>query len=339
MATNDEFSDSESFNVPTASASKPVTRSMASVPKSEDKIDLNILLKFIKQFNGDRDKLNPFIYNCQSAFNLANDTQKPILFKYMLSQLEGRAESICSIKEFETFDQFVEFLKQQFGERKHYSHLLSELQDSRQSFSETVNQFALRVETCLAKLLTEINISIPTKRKTELAGRVAALEDLALHTFMVGLQPRLSQVVRCHSPASLNAAVNLAVAEEKILAGFNKRSPQTPNNNDKRPQQPRRDFRPNNDSQRPNSNPFTCRYCKNVGHSIEQCRKRQYNNNRAQSNNNNNQQNRQFPTTSFHPHNASHRIFTVDPEGHNDVQPNDYQINQGIDETDGTLNY
>lgn len=259
--------------------------------ETEERIELGVLFKFIKTFDGSREKLNPFIANCQSAYNTATKSQKPILFKFMLSQLTDKAEATCNVKEFESFEQFIEFLKQQFGERKHYAHLLSELQDCRQGSADTVNQFALKIETCLSKLLTEINISIPTKKKAELAGRVAAMQDLALHTFVIGLHPRLSQVVRCRNPSSLNSAISFAVEEEKILSSIHKRwSPHNSNSTDRPKSTPRREFQPQPSrprldySRNVHTNDIICRYCKNVGHAIENCRKRQYNNSRNQLN-------------------------------------------------------
>lgn len=53
---------------------------------------------------------------------------------------------------------------------------------------ENVSQFALRVETCLSQLLTEVSLS-NTKVK-ELPGRAVAMGDLALHHFL-GLHPRI----------------------------------------------------------------------------------------------------------------------------------------------------
>lgn len=302
---------------PTTLVTKPTTPTpragSSSSTESGEKLELNILFKFIKPFNGNRETLNSFVSNCQNAYSLATKSQKPILFKYILSQLEGKAEVTCSIKDFESFEQFVDFIKNYFGERKHYAHLLSELQECKQNPSESVNQFGLRIETCLAKLLTEVNISVSTKRKkSELTGRVAAMEDLALHTFLVGLNPRLAQIVRCRDPDTLNTAINFAVAEEKILHSLQRRAPATyPNERPKLPQ-----FRPNE------SRPPICRYCKNIGHSIENCRKRQYNNNRykPQREFNNTQpplaRNFSQPGPS-----APRKIFTVEDE-------------QGIDEID-----
>lgn len=107
--------------------------------ESEDKMDLNTLFKFIKPFDGSRDKLVPFINNCQNAHSLASKQRQPILLKYILSQLESTAESACAIKEFETWEQLSEFLSTQFGERKHYSALLSDLQNCYQG-SDSVNK-------------------------------------------------------------------------------------------------------------------------------------------------------------------------------------------------------
>lgn len=276
-----------------------------AMSKETKEIDMNFISKFINKFDGNREKLNAFLNNCRNAISLASSYQQDIVLKYILSQLEGRAESACSIKEFDTWQQLEEFLKNQFGEKKHYAALLSDLQDCCQSNNETVNQFALRVETCLSKLLTEINISIPTKRKGELAGRVAAMQDLALHTFISGLNSRLSTVVRCRDPETLNEAIGFAVSEEKIFQTISKRHPSAINTNlSNQGRWPQRRFQQNRNQQQghPNvsniqrpspstSGPPVCRYCKNVGHTIEECRKREFNNNRYRDQNNQ----RQFP--------------------------------------------
>lgn len=246
--------------------------------EKNENIQIGILFKFIKTFDGTREKLNSFLTNCDNAIDLASDTQKPILFKYILSQLEGKAEVACSIKEFDSWDQLNSFLKTQFGERKHYAHLMTELRECQQ-LNEPVNQFALRLETCLSKLLTEVTLS--NKKKGELVGRIAAMEDLALHTFLTGLKPEISNLVRSRNPSTLNDAINFAVSEEKILNSYNKRKPQYPS----RPSNHDVNSKPQMAKQydRDNKNLF-CRYCKNQGHTIETCRKREYNNNRFKAN-------------------------------------------------------
>lgn len=249
----------------------------------KEEIPLNTILKFIKPFNGDREKLTAFLRNCDSAISLASLQEEDLILKYILSQLEGKAETACSIKDFDSWGSLKEFLKTQFGERKHYAHLLTELQDCKQGNQETVSQFSLRVETCLQKLLTEVTVS--NSRKMELAGRLAAMEDLALHTFTLGLHPRISNFVRCRDPRNLNDAINCAISEEKIQQfTFRHNFKQKPIeqmpkrydfNNRTQPKTNIDNYRhPSSSSREP---PF-CRYCKKVGHVLENCRLREYNN-------------------------------------------------------------
>lgn len=265
-----------------------VTRKTAAAHTMAE-LELNTLFKFIKSYDGSRETLNSFLVNCDNAFALASDTQKSILFKYILSQLNGKAEVACSIKEFTSWDQLKEFLKTQFSERKHYSHLLTDLQENKQNPQDSVSQYALRTETYLSQLLTEISLS-NTKSK-ELAGRTAAMEDLALHHFVMGLHPRISNIVRCKSPRSLNEAINFAISEERIQQTLYRRPqtdqrPNNNNNNNKFKAGPsKQSFNTYPSSQRPNpspqgSNNVFCRYCKTAGHDISTCKKREYNNNR-----------------------------------------------------------
>lgn len=271
----------ETFTASNKCHSAPIT------PKGHSEslaMDLNILLKFIKPYDGSRETLNSFIINCNNAYDLASESQKPVLFKYILCQLQGKAEVACSIKEFSTWEQLKGFLKTQFCERKHYAHLLTDLQESKQGPQETVNQFSLKVETCLSQLLTEISLS-NTKLK-ELPGRTAAMEDLALHHFLIGLHPRLSNMVRCRSPKNLNEAINLAISEERIQQSLYKR-PQIDNKFSTKskpqgqvPKQHNQSSYSNASSNFNRNSGLFCRYCKAIGHEIKDCRKREYNNNR-----------------------------------------------------------
>lgn len=305
-----------------------------------ESVDLNVLIKFIGTFDGNREKLNAFLNNCRNSISLANAAQKDIIFKYILSRLEGRAETACSIKEFAQWSQLEEFLKTQFGERKHYTHLLSDLQECKQKLNESVNQFGLRVETCLAKLLTELNISLPAAKKSELTGRVAAMQDLALHTFINGLHPQLSMLVRCRDPDTLNNALTIAVAEEKILHSINKKYvPFSFSPNQSRPN-PSTSFsrgttlprsgnedKPNfmGHSSSSSTNPF-CRYCKTQGHLIENCQKREYNNNRFRSNqsqqNNSNSYRNNFQQNRSPRYPNQSRVHFVDESQDTNVEEN-----------------
>lgn len=202
------------IEIPIMPAPEGDSKTPSPAVRVKPEVDLNILLKFIKPYDGSRETINSFLTNCNNAYELANDSQRPILFKYILSQLQGKAEVAASIKDFQNYEQLKDFLKLQFSQRKHYSHLITDLQECKQQLAETVVQFSTRIETILTQLLTEISLN-PTK-KLEIAGRTAAMEDLALHHFLMGLHPRISNIVRCKSPKNLNEAIGFAISEEKI---------------------------------------------------------------------------------------------------------------------------
>lgn len=282
-----------------------------TVKMEKSTIKFEVLMRFIKTFNGDRDRLSPFIKNCENAMNMANEHQKPILFQYILSQLEGKAEIACSIKIFDVWHDLKTFLRFTFGESKHREHLLLDLQKCKFKPLETITQYSIRIETCLTRLQTDIANS--TTDQSELKGRLASTEDLALQTFLLGLPPTISIVVRCRNPRNLNDAIEIATQEEKLQNFMQSSASKTTESrtlkcricgkighvdrncfSNRRPinsvsQQnptitfPQTDRTTNTYSKPTNySNSNICRYCKNIGHDISVCRKRQFNNNLAQ---------------------------------------------------------
>lgn len=263
-----------------------------------EKMLLSFLCKFIKPYNGDRETLPAFLTNCDNAISLASIEQKDLLYKFIIAQLEGKAQIACSLKTFKDWAELKSFLKSTFGEKKHSSHLLIELQNCRQSQSETVTQYGLRIESCLTRIQADIHNSCDNKE--QLSGRIAAMEDLALNTFLLGLNHSISTTVRCRNPSSLNEAIQQAVEEEKILnlskvsqkpfkkcsicfkSGHSssecyKNKTQYSSNSNPSSHKSHKSYHMSQSHN--NSNQIKiCTYCKNKGHIITECRKREYNN-------------------------------------------------------------
>ncbi|CAK1581823.1 unnamed protein product [Parnassius mnemosyne] len=262
-----------------------------------ERMTLSFLTKFIKSYNGEKDSLPAFLTNCDNAMSLATPEQQPILCKFIISQLEGKAQVACSLKTFETWNQIKSFLRSTFGEKKHATHLLSDLQNCKQS-SEDVTKFSLKLEQILTKIQSDIHYSC--KNADELPGRIAAMEDLALNTFLLGLNPAISTIVRCRNPQTLNEAVQLAIEEEKLqnLQTCSKNSIKQCSICNKVGHVATQCFKNKKHSNynhnkqishlsSSNSGKLMCNYCKNIGHTIDQCRKRQYNMQQRQNFNHN----------------------------------------------------
>lgn len=237
---------------------------------------IQVLCNFINPYNGSRETLTAFLTNCQDALDLASDSQKRLLLKFIISKLEGKARIACSNKIFDNFESLREFLRQNFGETKHYSHLFFDLQSCKQRAGESVSEFSLRIDTCLTEMQTEIHNSNTSKK--DLSGRIAMTEDLTIHSFMFGLTPRIGNMVRCRNPKNLNEAINIAIEEEKIQ-NFVAKSHSTHHQQPKLSSQASSFNSTKIDTKQKIPPQIVCSYCKNPGHHIAKCKKREYNNN------------------------------------------------------------
>lgn len=68
------------------------TENLSTVDSSSDNSEvysIESLFKFIKPFDGDREKLTPYLNNVDSAFALAKPSQHGILLAFAKSQLTG----------------------------------------------------------------------------------------------------------------------------------------------------------------------------------------------------------------------------------------------------------
>lgn len=292
-----------------SSLTKPLSQRRKE--KMSDKITLSVLTKFIKPYNGDRESLPAFLTNCENAISLASTDQQNVLIKYIVSQLEGKAQIACCLKKFESWIEIKQYLKSTFGEKKHSTHLLVDLQNCKQLPNEDVTQYSLRIESCLTRLQSDIHYSCENEK--ELIGRLAAMEDLALNTFLLGMNSDFSHIVRCRNPKGLSDAITHAIEEEKLfkLSRLSQRSSSSSSSKqcticrkfghrsyDCFKNKPKSSFTnsyhvnsntdhrnnySNNSNNITNKNNYIpnqiCAYCKNRGHLIGDCRKLKYKNN------------------------------------------------------------
>lgn len=274
--------------------------------KSKMSVTLSVLTKFIKPYSGDRESLPAFLTNCENAISLASTEQQNVLCKFILSQLEGKAQLACCLKTFNEWSEIKIFLKTTFGEKKHSTHLLVDLQNCKQLPSEDVTQYSLRIEACLTRIQSDIHYSCENDK--ELIGRLAAMEELALNTFLLGMNNSFSHIVRCRNPRSLSEAITHAIEEEKLFnltrmsqrtikecSVCHKTGHSASDCYKNKPKFSPKPYRPihfnntnnsnnnanfNTNFNNPNSNfnSKICTYCKNRGHLINECRKLKYKN-------------------------------------------------------------
>ena len=198
---------------------------------------------------------------------------------------------------FLNWDDLKNFLKDLYQDSKHHSQLIYELINCKQAPNEPVNKFTCRIESALKRCINSTNSS--TSDQIKLAGKIEMLQEIALNRLVYFSSPNISQSLRMKEPKNLNEAITSALTEERINNMCNNKrlycstcKTNTHNTINCRNQKRSVNVASSTNIQKssPNSKEIKCcKYCKKIGHNIEECRKRQFNNNRNQSGYNNHQ--------------------------------------------------
>ncbi|CAK1545219.1 unnamed protein product [Leptosia nina] len=262
--------------------------------KPQELVSLPTLLQLIPDF---RTELNSevyrFIRSCDSAFNLATIQQQELLLVYALNKITGPSSSEIHAKKYKNWVELKTYLIQRFSQTKTLGHLNLELQTMFQKPNETVTEYYHRVDLCRNKILEKLTTEITDD---SLIGRKLTAEETALNVFINGLSSDIGVMLRTREFSNINDAGNFAMQEEKIRRMNKARQALIPNTRPPvrnypipRPSPKFSEQRVPHITSTPQYTLKFCNYCKNKGHNISECRKRQFNNNRHTFNTQNSQ--------------------------------------------------
>lgn len=79
-------------------------------------LNFSDLKAFIPVFDGRAEDTFNFVYSCLQAINLASESQKPILFKYIQTQIKGNAQIIILNESFDNWESLKNKLKEVYKE-------------------------------------------------------------------------------------------------------------------------------------------------------------------------------------------------------------------------------
>lgn len=274
-----------------------------------ESIKIELLVNMIPKFDGNKLHFYDFLDNCDLAESLASPIIKNTLLTFIKSKIIGNARSQIRNREFESWEDLRSHLVETYSEKRSHAQWQLELSLCKQEFRESVSSYAHRLENCLVRLTNSLD---PTLKLTERNANVKLLRSQALTIFILGLNKDINIVVKAQRPQTLEDAISLAQAEEKEQIArremdkhsnhsfFKSNSHFSKHNNFN--QKPNTQFRKDSrtfsshsitnqqksiptypHSQRSFQDTKQCRYCKNIGHTIEECRKRQYNNSLRQN--------------------------------------------------------
>lgn len=263
---------------------------------------IEIALKMIPEFSGERRELHKFLSCCDIVYNTATTrAEKDSFLSVVKTKLSGLAYEIVKYGEFDNWEILKPAIQNQFLETRTIAQIQLELLSTRQKQNEDVRSFANKIER-LCQDLTDACV------RSEGEAAAPIIKNLnkksALKAFVEGLVPSLKFVIKASRFDDLTAAIEAACEEErtlKCIGHVNSSYPKMNNfircykcgkSNHKANQcysnkasesnklpdfqnfarsAHKREVKVNNIN-------ITCAYCKNVGHTIDNCRKRQYNN-------------------------------------------------------------
>lgn len=255
-------------------------------------LPLSLLFKFIRPFNGNRNELNTFIQNCNSAFQLAQPNQTDKLFFYVAAQLSSNVVNEIDLPEITNWTQLKNKLKSFYSQFRDLTQLHEELETIKQNYNESVTDFFKRLE----KLKNECICAEQNQceNPNDISSLKRAIQRTALRRFILHCKSEISQMLRARDINTLNEAFSIALQEEKVLA-YTRPAPKHKsthyctickmnNHSTQNCRKKRINHNPNNfnNPNTSNSNSYDsnkyCNYCKNKGHVISECRKLKFKN-------------------------------------------------------------
>lgn len=278
---------------------------------------IDIALKMIPEFAGDRNELHKFI-TCGNIVNAmcTTNTAKSSLINIVKTKLSGSAYDIIKYKQFDSWDDLRAELEKQYGEKRSIAQIQSELLNIHQG-KDNVRDFANKI----IKLKCDLDDACIKEQGINSAEIVQNLNrHAALKAFVDGLNNPIKLIIKASRFEDLHQAIEAACEEEKCITNNkNQESVQncscSKNNSRPKPNNYHQNYPLQNSNFANNYNNFNqsrpfnnynqnyalrtnpnfansynnysqqsnfCRYCKKGGHTLEMCRRRAYNNSRGQ---------------------------------------------------------
>lgn len=224
---------------------------------------LNELFSIIPDYEGDQILLNTFLNSCNSALQLAEEYQIPLIVLHIKNKLKGRASQLINSRNLNTWHEIRDLLLIHFGDSRDLTSLIHDLQKLKQLPNESPLTFAHKVESHNAKLHAAINSqNLTTEQKL---AQEDLIEQMCLDTLLTGLEPKLCPIIRASNPTTRGEAIYRIKRELQLSYLETQRSSRYQNQN--------QNF--NHQKRPPQSNKPTCSYCKKIGHTIDVCYKKQ----------------------------------------------------------------
>lgn len=164
-------------------------------------------------FSGNPYELPEFIANCDNAFEFVAESQKKILLAFVISKITGSAKALMSDKHISDWTDLKQLLLRLYSDRKNNSQLMEELNNVQQKSNETILDYYNRIDKIQTRLLNNLRFLTPNQQN----GRSELIKELVLQRFVLHSNPDIARFLRGQHAKDLPQALKLAQEEERAL--------------------------------------------------------------------------------------------------------------------------
>jgi hypothetical protein len=118
---------------------------------STEYISVTEALKFISPFSGNKREVLTFVANVDTAFNCINPSSRDRLYQFVLTRISGEPRTAISHRNLENCEEFKEFLKNMYIEKRPLDLHAYQLFKAKQGKAESISGWIQRIQTLGSK--------------------------------------------------------------------------------------------------------------------------------------------------------------------------------------------
>ena len=176
-----------------------------------------VVRDLIPEFNGRNMSARMFVRHCRAVVSMVLPQKIPYLTMLIVTKITGEVRKLIQDSPDINLNESLKILEQVYSQQEDLSQLMQQLATVKRSNSETVPEYAARVNQILNKLINRVLENTPGERGFV---RCEAFKETAIGNFLRGLEREIFVQVSENGLNTLEQAIALATEAELRLESW-----------------------------------------------------------------------------------------------------------------------